>query len=83
MSHAWASATRWPPPRPRRAPGHLLADAFMNSALVATFIVPKSAHGWPLMVLSACGPCAVLSPARAPITVAKSPVALAKEWSSA
>ena len=49
----------------------------MNSVLLARFMVPKSAHGSPLIVLSACGPSCVLSPARAPITIAKSPVAVA------
>jgi hypothetical protein len=55
--------------------------AFMNMAALLTFMVAKSAQGcWPLIVSSANGPCAVLRPASAPITVAKSPEALAKLW---
>jgi hypothetical protein len=82
-SHASASATRWPAAAAPRARAICWPTLFMNIAPVATFMVPKLAHGWPLMVLSAGGPCAVLSPASALITVAKSPVALANERSSA
>ena len=53
--------------------------AFMNIALLLTFIVPKSAHGSPLIAVSASGPCVVLTPSSVPITVAKSPDAEANE----
>jgi hypothetical protein len=82
-SQASASATRWPAAAAPRARAICWPTLFMNIAPVATFMVPKLAHGWPLMVLSACAPCAVLNPARAAMTVAKSPEALANERSSA
>ena len=49
----------------------------MNSEALATLVVPKSAYCWPLIASSAGEACVVLRPASAPITVAKSPEALA------
>ena len=42
------------------------------------FMVPKSAYCWPLIMSRIAGACAVLRPSRPLITVAKSPLALAK-----
>ena len=47
----------------------------MNITLPATLPVPKLAIGWPLIWFSAHDPCDVERLARAPITVAKSPLA--------
>ena len=83
-SHAWASATRAPGALPLRASAICWPSVFMNSEALATLVVPKSAYGWPLIGIRAPADLAsVLSPASALITVAKSPVALAKVWSSA
>src|SRR3981081_1019784 len=55
----------------------------MNIAALLTFMVPKSAQGWPLIAVSAAGPCVVLSTAIAFSTVLKSPLEVGKDWSSA
>ena len=68
---------------PLRASAICWPSVFMNSEALATLVVPKSAYCWPLIASNASGPWIELSPAMAPSTVAKSPVALLKLASSA